>query len=598
MEKFVVSARKYRPSEFEEVVGQSGVTQTLQKAVNSQHLGHSFLFCGPRGVGKTTCARILAKIINRQSADDDRDYSINIFELDAASNNSVDDIKMLIDQVRIPPQIGDYKVYIIDEVHMLSQAAFNAFLKTLEEPPSYAIFILATTEKHKILPTILSRCQIYDFKRISIGDIVAHLSKICTEENISFEESALNIIAQKADGALRDALSMFDRLVDRSENSITFDSVITNLNILDYEYYFRVTDLLMAQDLPESLLLLDEVLAKGFDGEEFISGLTEHFRNLMISKEAKTKGLLEAGEDLNLKYQQQSQLIPTAFLLNALDLANDCQINYRTAKNKRLQVELTLMKIAHLPGILNWEGKKKDLSSEGNSPEADDDKPSSTKQKIESSSQVSEPKSTLEKDKVDPLSENAAITPENEVDETAKKSEAEPENKEEKPKTLSTNTSKPTGLNLNIKLSKLRKKEFEVKKEAQEEEEVLAPNENIEPAKLSEAWVKTQEEYKSTDPVFFPILEHSEARLENGEILLVFDTLGSKDLFASKSEEVLGKFFKHLGNKAPVKTIIEKAVEEKAPKKVFTSKDKLALLEEKNPNLKILKEKLQLYIKD
>ncbi|MEX2589308.1 MAG: DNA polymerase III subunit gamma/tau [Chitinophagales bacterium] len=600
MEKFVVSARKYRPSDFDEVVGQSGVTQTLQKAVNSQHLGHSFLFCGPRGVGKTTCARILAKIINKQSESDERDYSINIFELDAASNNSVDDIKMLIDQVRIPPQIGDYKVYIIDEVHMLSQSAFNAFLKTLEEPPAYAIFILATTEKHKILPTILSRCQIYDFKRISVKDIVAHLANICKQEGIEFEENALNMIAQKADGALRDALSMFDRLVDRSEQRISFESVITNLNILDHEYYFRVTDLLMAQDLPEALLLFDEVLGLGFDGEEFISGLSEHFRNLMVTKEAKTKDLLEAGKDLSLRYQQQAQLIPNAFLLNALDLANDCQIKYRAARNKRLQVELALMKIAHLPGILNPEAlKKKPLKPEQKS--KTENNHTQTSKEVP---KVAEPEVPLEKEKPKPeisTKKESAEAQEKTAENTEKKSEKKAPKTTEKKLSGDTASTKSNGLNTGINLSRLKNRDFDTSEEAKQKEEaeensVLDPE--IDETQLKEAWEALRADFKKNDSVFFPILEHSEVRLTEKEVFLIFDTQGSKELFLSRSEEVLTKFFKYLGSKVPVKSIVEKSVENNAPKKVFTSKDKWEFLQEKNPDLQILKEKLQLYLKD
>lgn len=574
MEKFVVSARKYRPSEFEEVVGQSGVTQTLEKAVKSKHLGHSFLFCGPRGVGKTTCARILSRMINRESEDDKRDYSINIFELDAASNNSVDDIKLLIDQVRIPPQIGEYKVYIIDEVHMLSTAAFNAFLKTLEEPPSYAIFILATTEKHKILPTILSRCQIYDFKRIGVKDIVEHLEKICKAEGIEYEETALSMVAQKADGALRDALSMFDRLVDRSSQSISFESVIRNLNILDYDYYFRITDLLMAQDLPQSLLLLDEVMKKGFDGEEFIAGLSEHLRNLMVSKEAKTRDLLEAGGDLNLKYQQQALLIPIGFLLNALDLANDCQIKYKTARNKRLQVELALMKIAHLTGILNWEEKKKHIKAESSAVGKLGDFAPAAK-KMPEQPQANLPKA--EEKKPEPVAE---------------------EKTKESPKETVEKTAKPKGINIGVNLSKLRKREFKKEEKTEKELEVIAPNKEVKAEELTVAWDKLREEYKANDSVFFPILEHSEARLNAGEVELVFDSIGSRELFSSRSEEIVRLFYRHLGFKIPVKATVEKAVEDKAPKKVFTTKDKWKLLEEKHPDLKLLKDKFQLILKD
>lgn len=589
MEKFIVSARKYRPSEFDEVVGQSAVTKTLERALSSKQLGHSFLFCGPRGVGKTTCARILANVINKQSEEDDRNYSINIFELDAASNNSVEDIKTLIDQVRIPPQIGDYKVYIIDEVHMLSSQAFNAFLKTLEEPPSYAIFILATTEKHKILPTILSRCQIYDFKRISVKDISDHLANICKKEGIEFEESALNIIAQKADGALRDALSMFDRLVDRSTKSISFDSVITDLNILDHEYYFKLTDLLMAQDLPESLLLFNEILSQGFDGEEFISGLSEHFRNLLVSKEAKTRDLLESGAELNLRYQQQSQLIPTAFLLNALDISNEANFQYKSAKNKRLHIELALMKMAHLPSILNTELKKKPLKSDINTEVAE---PAIENSDTPLSTEITKTVLKEESEKIDSRGNSQESVKENDIP---------LEEKDNKPVEKSVSgKAKSKGLDFNVNLKKLKNREFEESIETQDDssEDNIELDSELTDEQIKDSWNQVRADYKENDTVFFPVLDHSEARLSENEINLVFDTQGSKELYLTRSEEILGKFFDYLGIKVPTKPIVEKSVEENAPKKVFTAKDKWQFLEEKNPDLKLLKEKLQLYIKD
>ncbi|MCJ8208738.1 DNA polymerase III subunit gamma/tau [Mucilaginibacter sp. RS28] len=367
MDNFIVSARKYRPATFETVVGQQHVTNTLKNAIKSNQLAQAFLFCGPRGVGKTTCARILAKTINCQNlqpngeacgeCDSCRAFqngnSFNVHELDAASNNSVDDIRNLIDQVRIPPQAGRYKVYIIDEVHMLSQAAFNAFLKTLEEPPNYAIFILATTEKHKILPTILSRCQIFDFNRIRVDDMAAHLASIAVKEHIQYENDGLHIIAQKADGGLRDALSMFDQIVSFSGGNVTYKTVIDNLNILDYDYYFTLTDCLMGEQTGKSLLLFDEILSKGFDGSHFINGLAEHFRNLLVGKDAATLKLLEVSEGVRQRYLQQSQQTTTSFLLSALNIANQCEINYRMSKNQRLQVELALLKMCHLPSAFN-----------------------------------------------------------------------------------------------------------------------------------------------------------------------------------------------------------------------------------------------------
>ena len=362
MENYIVSARKYRPSTFESVVGQRALTTTLKNAIATQKLAHAYLFCGPRGVGKTTCARIFAKTINCMTPTADGEAcnqcescvafneqrSYNIHELDAASNNSVDDIRQLVEQVRIPPQIGKYKVYIIDEVHMLSASAFNAFLKTLEEPPRHAIFILATTEKHKILPTILSRCQIYDFNRISVEDTVNHLSYVASKEGISAEPEALNVIAMKADGGMRDALSIFDQVVSFTGGNITYKSVIDNLNVLDYEYYFRLTDCFLANKVSDALLLFNDVLNKGFDGSHFITGLSSHFRDLLVGKDPVTLPLLEVGASIRQRYQEQAQKCPLPFLYKAMKLCNECDLNYRISKNKRLLVELTLIQVAQL----------------------------------------------------------------------------------------------------------------------------------------------------------------------------------------------------------------------------------------------------------
>tara|TARA_R110000796_G_scaffold35017_3_gene90233 strand:- start:218578 stop:220428 length:1851 start_codon:yes stop_codon:yes gene_type:complete len=360
LEPFVVSARKYRPQTFKDVVGQQAITNTLLNAIENNHLAQALLFCGPRGVGKTTCARILAKKINENgSQSTDEDYAFNIFELDAASNNSVDDIRNLTDQVRIPPQVGKYKVYIIDEVHMLSQSAFNAFLKTLEEPPKHAIFILATTEKHKIIPTILSRCQIFDFKRITVKDAAEYLKYIAENQEIEAEDDALHIIAQKADGAMRDALSIFDRVVSFAGKKLTRKAVTENLNVLDYDTYFTATDLILEHNIPALLVLFNTTLAQGFDGHHFITGLASHFRDLMVCQHQSTIELLEVGEEAKKLYLEQSKKVSNTFLLKAIDIANDCDIKYKSSKNQRLLVELSLMKLSSI----DFDGEKKNSES-------------------------------------------------------------------------------------------------------------------------------------------------------------------------------------------------------------------------------------------
>lgn len=371
MSEFVVSARKYRPQTFDTVVGQSHITSTLKNAIKTDHLAQAFLFCGSRGVGKTTSARILAKTLNcfnrteQMEACDTCDSclsfntgnSLNVYELDAASNNSVDDIRSLIDQVRIPPQLGNHKVYIIDEVHMLSTSAFNAFLKTLEEPPKHAIFILATTEKHKIIPTILSRCQIFDFNRIKVKDIADHLAAIASKEEITADPEALHMIAQKADGALRDALSIFDQIVTFSGTNLTYKHVIDNLNILDYDYFFRIVDFAQQEDIPSSLLLLNDIYEKGFDGHNFLIGLASHYRNLLVCKDIRTAQLLEVGESVEQRYTDQAKQIENQLILRALAVISKADVDYKSSKNQRLLIEMTLMQLCSL----KQEQEKKNL---------------------------------------------------------------------------------------------------------------------------------------------------------------------------------------------------------------------------------------------
>lgn len=371
MQDFIVSAIKYRPASFDTVVGQGAITNTLKNAIKTNHMAHAYLFCGPRGVGKTTCARIFARTINCftptadmeacgtcescKAFEENRSY--NIHELDAASNNSVEDIRLLTDKVRIPPQVGKYSIYIIDEVHMLSQAAFNAFLKTLEEPPAHAVFILATTEKHKIIPTILSRCQVYDFKRIDASDAVDHLKNVADKEGVIIEPEALNVIALKADGGMRDALSIFDQVVSFCGNNVSYEQVIENLNVLDYDFYFKVVDSFRDGDVLSSMLIFDEILKKGFDGHHFVTGLASHLRDLLVSKDEKTLGLLEVGASIRVKYGEQAKVCDQGFLIDALSIINECDTQYKVSKNQRLLVELSLIRIAQLTLL-----KKKELS--------------------------------------------------------------------------------------------------------------------------------------------------------------------------------------------------------------------------------------------
>lgn len=359
MGSYIVSARKYRPESFDTVVGQQHITETLVNEITNDRLAQAFLFCGPRGVGKTTCARILAKEINKNTVPEGYDFSYNIFELDAASHNSVDDIRSLTEQVRIPPQTGDYKVYIIDEVHMLSQQAFNAFLKTLEEPPKYAVFILATTEKHKILPTILSRCQVFNFDRIQVPQIVSHLQQIAKEENIAAEESALHLIAQKVDGAMRDALSIFDQMVSfGEEGKVTYQAVLNNLNILDYDYYFKIIDCFLAGDISAALVLYDEIQRNGFDGQLFLNGLANHLRDLLVAQNASSQQLIEKSQEIADKYLVQSKSMTASFVVNAINILGEADMNYKSSHNQRLHVELCLIKLASLQHAIDVTKKK------------------------------------------------------------------------------------------------------------------------------------------------------------------------------------------------------------------------------------------------
>jgi DNA polymerase-3 subunit gamma/tau len=409
MENFIVSARKYRPSTFKSVVGQASITTTLKNAIKNNHLAQAYLFCGPRGVGKTTCARIFAKTINCINLDENvepcnscescnsfnENRSYNIHELDAASNNSVEDIRNLIEQVRIPPQVGKYSIYIIDEVHMLSSQAFNAFLKTLEEPPVHAIFILATTEKHKIIPTILSRCQIFDFNRIRVDDTVTYLEHIAKNENISVEVDGLNIIAQKADGAMRDALSIFDQVVSFSGKEITYQKVIENLNVLDYDYYFKITESFLKNNISDTLLLFNEIIDRGFDAHHFINGLSAHLRNLLVCRDEITLQLLEVGANIRERYREQTKLCHPDFLFKALEISNKCDVSYRLSKNKRLHVELSLIELCNITA----EKKKSNVNSFEKKETENDEDPSKLTKNIEKQEIKKEEKVKLETQK-------------------------------------------------------------------------------------------------------------------------------------------------------------------------------------------------------
>ncbi|WP_372746444.1 DNA polymerase III subunit gamma/tau [Lutibacter sp.] len=558
MEHFIVSARKYRPQTFEEVVGQQAITNTLENAIKSNHLAQALLFTGPRGVGKTTCARILAKKINQNtttSSNLDEDFAFNIFELDAASNNSVDDIRSLTDQVRIPPQTGKYKVYIIDEVHMLSQAAFNAFLKTLEEPPKHAIFILATTEKHKIIPTILSRCQIFDFKRIGVLDAKKYLEKIALEENITAEDDALHIIAQKADGAMRDALSIFDRVVSFSGNKLTRKAVTENLNVLDYDEYFKTTDLLLNNNIPEVLIHFNTILSKGFEGHHFINGLASHFRDLMVAKDKITIELLEVGDNAKKKYLEQSQKCDIRFLLQAIDMANDCDLKYKGSKNQRLLVELTLMQLASI----TFDGEKKN-----------------NKPYIIASVTFKNTKKRARK----PIDVPLAVP---------KKEEAKTLDKP----VLTTKKElvKPV-LNTERRRSALSLKSIEKDNEVKDLEvvieEVNGPADDFTESKMQELWA----EYSTTlfndgKKIIASILNCNKPKLVNNNIHFEVPAAGMRDQLES-GKPILMKFLKEKLNNFKIDLVIH-LNEEETKKYAYTPFEKYEKLKEKNSAMELLK---------
>jgi DNA polymerase-3 subunit gamma/tau len=596
MEHFVVSARKYRPQTFKDVVGQQAITNTLLNAIEHDHLAQALLFTGPRGVGKTTCARILAKKINQDGTENPQeDFAFNIFELDAASNNSVDDIRNLIDQVRIPPQVGKYKVYIIDEVHMLSQAAFNAFLKTLEEPPKHAIFILATTEKHKIIPTILSRCQIFDFKRITVKDAKQYLGYIAEQEGVNAEDDALHIIAQKADGAMRDALSIYDRVVSFSGNNLTRQAVTENLNVLDYDTYLSATDLILQNDIPQLLVLYNEILSHGFDGHHFIAGLASHFRDLLVCKDPKTINLLEVGENTKAQYFEQSQKAATPFLLKGIELANECDLQYKNSRNQRLLVELCLMQLASV--TFDGEKKKDDRfiipASYFTQPPAPTPamKLSREEKAVITNNEYAEGDSAPSQQSQIPSAEvgKSSCAPETAPPEPVKIAEEEiPEAKNpvqeptpEKDPSVEIKSEKRKVSGLSLK-SIQKKKELEAQQRQAEKERAIEKNEDFTEAQMLDAWKEfVDKQHEQGEKILASIMETDTPRLEGTYICLELPNDTMKQELERAQYHLLGHIKDKLQNTHIALKI--KVNEQVAKKYAFTPMEKYEKLREKNP---------------
>ncbi|HIA11279.1 MAG TPA: DNA polymerase III subunit gamma/tau [Flavobacteriales bacterium] len=648
MENFVVSARKYRPVTFESVVGQDTITSTLINAIKNNHLAQAFLFCGPRGVGKTTCARILAKTINCENISDNIEacdkcesctsfiasHSFNIHELDAASNNHVEDIRNLIDQVRIAPQVGKYSIYIIDEVHMLSLPAFNAFLKTLEEPPPYAIFILATTSKQKIIPTILSRCQIFDFNRIRVSDIAVHLEYVARSEEINAEQDALHVIAQKADGSLRDALSIFDQMVTSGSGMIDYDTVIENLNILDYDYYFKINEAVQANDIPLALLIFDERVNNGFDGHNFITGLAEHFRNLLVCKDSKTILLLQVGASIGKKYEEQARSSSTEFLLDALTITSKADITYNNTINQRLTVELALMQLCSI----NERKQEEDKEYSINSPDESVQKKTIAEPKSSYDSIAARSSSKPEEDKKIDAKEETAKTdqpalPDGQVGESEKAESELQSSEEEKPVAASTKEKqeqeqiservteedeeekpipddKTKSGSRTVSLSGLSKsaKKEEAKKSKEVEnsestgagveskEEVGIDLKTIDIEDLKRVWREYAEEIQKQGKhsLYSTLTKRAPEIRDNNELELTIDNKVQEKEIHEEKQNLSSHLKEHLGlAQITISTIIAQSDEAKKP---YTSIEKFKRMAEKNPSISKLKEQLDLDI--
>lgn len=582
MENFVVSARKYRPTTFESVVGQGSLTTTLKNAIKNKQLAHAYLFCGPRGVGKTTCARIFAKTINCQNITPETEAcnqcescvsfneqrSFNIHELDAASNNGVDDIRSLIDQVRIPPQIGKYSVYIIDEVHMLSSGAYNAFLKTLEEPPAHAIFILATTEKHKIIPTILSRCQIYDFNRITVPDTVAHLKYVAGKEGVNIDENALNIIAHKSDGGLRDALSIFDQLVSFCGNDIKYEDVIANLNVLDYEYYFRLVASFLNRDIVNALLIFNEVLNKGFDAHHFVSGLSKHLRDLLVSKDPQTIILMEVGADIGNKYQQQAQQCQADFLFEALKINNDCDLNYRISNNKRLLVELSLIRICQLTD------EKKKLATLEQTP------------KIQTI-QIENKKASKPSVDQEPITKKTTVTPTEPEEAVIKKPD---EIDQIQSTSKSEEISKKLPISISISSHSQQPSGRQVAK--QSDEDSLVQNEIYSSADLNKAWKSYVDQIPELTSIISFINNNKPEKIDEHVYQLTFSNVFQENDFKKEMDDVCKFLQKELKNSAI--RFETKVVENTGKFKRNNPEEILRNFSDKNPALQTLRRNLNL----